>query len=84
MLNLIEQAIEEDKERLERRVIFFLNKPHCRRISISSTDIILQFASDHEEAYTKLIALVKNVNLPSDHCAFVRSPSILLMNFEYL
>ena len=76
MLNLIEQAIiEESKERLERTVIFFSNKHHCRRISISSTDIIPQFASDHEEADTKLIARVKNVNLPSDHCVLVRSPS---------
>ena len=59
MINLIEQAIieqaiiEEGKERLERRVIFFLNKHHCRRISISSTGIIPQFASDHEVADTK-------------------------------
>ena len=74
MINLIEQAIiEEGKERLERRVIFFSNKHHCRRISISSTNIIPQFASDHEEADTKLIALVKNVNLPSDHCVLVLS-----------
>ena len=74
MLNLIEEAIiEEGKERLERRVIFS-NKHHCRQISISSTDIVPQFASDHEEADTKLIALIKNVNLPSDHCVLVCSP----------
>ena len=56
MLNLIEQAIEEDNKQLESRVIFS-NKHQCRLISISSTDIILQFASDHEKANTKLILM---------------------------
>ena len=75
LLNLLEQAIIEDKKRLGSRIVFYANKSHCTRICSSGSIMVLEFASDHEEADTKLIAVAHQANLPTDHSVLVRSPS---------
>ena len=74
-LNLLEQATIEDKKRLGSRIVFYSNKSHCTRICSSSSIMVPEFASDHEEADTKLLALAHQANLPTDHRVLVRSPS---------
>ena len=75
LLDLIEQALIEDKSKLKDGIIFYSNRDYCRMISVVGNHIIDDLASDHEEADTKLVALVKASHLPSSHCVMVRSPS---------
>ena len=75
LLNLLEQAIIEDKKWLGSRIVFYSNKSHCTRICSSSSIMVPEFASDHEEADTKLIARAHQANLSTDHSVLVRSPS---------
>ena len=56
---LIEQALDEDKLKLAKRVLYFSNKDHCQTICCLTPRIIPEKASDHEEADTKLTALVE-------------------------
>ena len=75
LLDLIDQALIEDKSKLKDRIIFHSNRDYCRMISVVDNHIIDDLASDHEEADTKLVALVKASDLPSSHSVMVRSPS---------
>ena len=75
LFNFIEQAFNEDKHRLQNRVIFFSNKDHCQKISCFEASIVPEKASDHEEADTKLVALVESSNIASNYSVMVRSPS---------
>ena len=74
LFNLIERSIVEDKNKLNERVVFFSNKEHFLKIT---SDQVLQIpgkASDHEEADTKLVALVESVEV-NGNSVMVRSPS---------
>ena len=75
LLNLIEQALIEDSTKLIDRTIFYSNKDDCTRISTNNSCIIAELASDHEEADTKLVALVKASQLSYDDTVLIRSPS---------
>ena len=76
LFNLIEQSIIDSKEQLKNKVVFFSNKSHCSRIIREAVNLYNGFASDHEEADTKLVALVNSYNLPTnENCVMVRSPS---------
>ena len=59
LLDLIEQSLVEGREKLGPRKIFFSNVEHCCFIDTSQTHLIPELASDHEEADTKLVALVR-------------------------
>ena len=62
LLNLIEQVYMEHNTKLQDRVIYFPNETQMRPIAEKSVQMILKivmFFSDHVEADTKLIALVK-------------------------
>ena len=50
LLDLIEQALIEDKSKLKDRIIFYSNRDYCRMISVVDNHIIDDLASDHEEA----------------------------------
>ena len=63
LFNLIERSIAEDKNKLNERVVFFSNKERCLSISIDQVLQILQKASDHQEAGTKLVAPVESVEV---------------------
>ena len=60
LFNLIERSIVEDKKKLNERVAFFSNMEHCLKISSDQVLQIPEKASDHEEADTKLVALVES------------------------
>ena len=66
--NLIEQALDEDKYNLANRVLYFSNKYHC----LTMSRIILEKASDHEEADTKLMALVESSDVEHAQSVMVR------------
>ena len=74
LFNLIERSIVEDKNKLNERVAFFSNKEHCLKISSDQVLQIPEKASDHEEADTKLVALVESVEV-NGNSVMVRSPS---------
>ena len=75
LFNLIEQSIIDSKEQLKNKVVFFSNKSHCS-ITREAVNLYNGFASDHEEADTKLVALVNSYDLPAnENCVVVRSPS---------
>ena len=76
LFNLIEPSIYEPKEQLKNREVFFSNKTHCSRITNEAVNLYNGFASDYEEADTKLVALVNSYDLPANQtCVMVRSPS---------
>ena len=72
---MIEQAIEEGREDLGERVIFFSNKSECKKITVNEISLSNELASDHEEADTKLIALVLAADVTPGDAVMVRSPS---------
>ena len=74
LLNLIEMALIEDKNKLKDRILFYSNRDHCRMISVDENHLINNLSSDHEEADTKLVALVK-ASIPTSHSVMIRSPS---------
>ena len=58
LLNLIEQFLKEDNDRL-----FFSNLNHCTLITSNEVRLVPELSSDQEEADTKLVALVHNADL---------------------
>ena len=76
LFNLIEQSIYESKEQLKSREVSFSNKTHCSRITNKALNLYNGFAGDHEEANTKLVALVTSYDLPANQtCMMVHSLS---------
>ena len=75
LFDLIQRAIEEDKSMLRRKTIFFSNEYHCTRVSEDEVTVAERLESNHEEADTKLIALVHAANVTTGDCVMVRSPS---------
>ena len=75
LFNLIERSIIESKGDLQERTIFFSNKAQCSKTTSHDVTIVDELQSDHEEADTKLVALVKTANLPRDKSVLIRSPS---------
>ena len=52
-----------------------MRRTHCRKISADGTHYCDTFFSDHEEADTKLVALMKGYECGNNEKLFVRSPS---------
>ena len=75
LLDLIEQSLVEGREKLGPRKIFFSNVEHCRFIDTSQTYLMPELASDHEEADTKLVALVHAAQISPGQSFIIRSPS---------
>ena len=76
LFDLIQQSIEEDRANLEDRTVYFSNKKKiCTMIKEDQVTVLPNLNSDHEEADTKLVALVCAANVPSEESIMVRSPS---------
>ena len=73
IFNLIDRPIVEDKNKLNERVVFFSNKERCLSISIDQVLQILEKASEHQEAGTKLVAPVESFEV-NGNSVMVRSP----------
>ena len=63
MFNLIETAFVPDKVKLGSKMMFFSNTNHCSKITQSEMSIIPDKSSEHEEADTKLVALIGNASI---------------------
>ena len=75
LFDLIQQSIEEDRVNLEDRTVYFSNKRICTMIKEDQVTALPNLNSDHEEADTKLVALVCTANVPGEESIMVRSPS---------
>ena len=79
-LQLIQQAIDEEKQQLGNRIVYFSGEYHCQKICSSQSTLLPALQSDHEEADTKLVALVTSyfdsiTDDVSEQSVMVRSPS---------
>ena len=75
LFDLIQQSIEDDRANQEDRTVYFSNKKICTMIKEDQVTVLPNLNSDHEEADTKLVALVCAANVPSEESIMVRSPS---------
>eukprot|EP00112_Aurelia_sp_Birch-Aquarium-sp1_P008791 Seg1979.1 transcript_id=Seg1979.1/GoldUCD/mRNA.D3Y31 product="hypothetical protein" protein_id=Seg1979.1/GoldUCD/D3Y31 len=75
LFNLIQQSIEDDKESLGEKVVYFSNKVECQKITQNEAEVSHELMSDHEEADTKLVALVRSSPLQPGNTVMIRSPS---------
>ena len=75
LLDLIQRAIEEGKSKLQGKTIFFSNENNCTKVTEDKVATEERLKSNHEEADTKLIALVKAANLARGDSVMVRSSS---------
>ena len=74
LFNLIERPIVEDRNKLNKRVVFFSKKEHFFKISSDHVLQVPEKSSDHKEADTKLIALVESAKVNGNN-VMARSPS---------
>ena len=75
LFDLIQRAIEEGKSKLQGKTVFFSNENNCTKVTEDKVAIEERLKSNHEEADTKLIALVKAANLARGDSVMVRSSS---------
>ena len=80
LLQLIQQVIDEDKQQLGNRTVYFSAEYHCQKICSSESTIAPALQSDQEEADTKLVALVVSylesvADDDLEQSVMVRSPS---------
>ena len=75
LFDLIQRAIEEGKSKLQVKTVFFSNENNCTKVTEDKVAIEERLKSNHEEADTKLIALVKAANLARGDSVLVRSSS---------
>jgi hypothetical protein len=70
VFNLIQQAIVDGKSSLKGRTIFFSNKRDCMMINEDQAILVPSLNCNHEEADTKLVALVFAANVRQwDSCS---------------
>ena len=75
LLNLIEQSLIEGRKRLGTRKVYFSNAELCHVIESSQSQVVPELTSDHEEADTKLVALVHAAQITHGQSVLIRSPS---------
>ena len=76
LFNLIKKtAFIQDKVKLESKTMFLSNTNYFSKITQSEMSIIPDKSSDHEEADTKLVALIGNASIQQGNKVMVRSPS---------
>jgi hypothetical protein len=73
LFNLIQQAIVDGKSSLKGRTIFFSRD--CMMINEDQAILVPSLSCNHEEADTKLVALVFAANVRQWDSVMVRSPS---------
>ena len=75
LINLREVELKEGKKKVGDKVIYFSNVNHCLKIAQHVAFIVSEKSSDHEEADTKLVALVGAANIENCKTVMIRSPS---------
>ena len=70
-----DRILKEDRHRLKERVVFFSNSEHCSKITSEGCCLVPEKASDHEEADTKLVALVNSADVNTGESFMVMLPS---------
>ena len=75
LFNLIQQAIVDGKSSRQGRTIFFSNERDCMMINEDQAILVPSLSCNHEEADTKLVALVCAANVRQGDSIMVRSPS---------
>ena len=75
LFNPIQQAIVDGKSSLKGRTIFFSNKRECMMINKDQAILVPSLSCSHEEADSKLVALVFAANVRQGDSVMVRSPS---------
>lgn len=75
LFNILQRAIVEGGSQLGDRIVLFSNKSQCTKVAENGVEVLEGWASDHEEADTKLVALVKAANLSPNDAVMIRSPS---------
>ena len=75
LFDLIQQSIEEDKNSLCDKVVYFSNQSVCKKTNQDKAIALPELTSDHEEADTKLVAFLRASQLPPGSTAMIRSPS---------
>ena len=68
-------CIKIRKEKIGDKVIYFSNINHCLKITQHEAFIFTEKSSDHEEADTKLVALVEAADIANGKTIMIRSPS---------
>ena len=74
LFNLLKTAIIEEKMQLGDKTVYYSNKSWCTKIRSTTSSRVDALVSDHEEADTKLVALVNSFN-HAGNTVLVRSPS---------
>lgn len=75
LFDLIQQSIEESKSILKDRTVYLSNKRKCTMIVESQATVVPELTSNHEEADTKLVALVYAASVSQGDYVLIRSPS---------
>ena len=65
LFDLIQQSIEEGRANLKDRTVYFSNKRIVTVIKEDQVTVLPDLNSDHEEADTKLVAVVCAANVLS-------------------
>ena len=75
LFSLTEIELQEGKKKVGDKFIYFSNVNHCLKINQHVALIVTEKQSDHEEADTKLVALVGAANIEKGKKVMIRSPS---------
>eukprot|EP00112_Aurelia_sp_Birch-Aquarium-sp1_P017476 Seg4056.1 transcript_id=Seg4056.1/GoldUCD/mRNA.D3Y31 product="hypothetical protein" protein_id=Seg4056.1/GoldUCD/D3Y31 len=75
LFDLIQQSTEESKSILKDRTVYFSNKQELTMITEAQATVSPELASNHEEADTKLVALVCAASISQGDSVMIRSPS---------
>ena len=75
LFDLLQLAIIQDRNQLVGRTVMISNKTQCTKVTHDDVEVLENWASNHEEADTKLVALVKAANFTSDDTVMIRSSS---------
>ena len=75
LFDLLQLAIIQDRNQLVGRTVMISNKTQCTKVTHDDVEVLKNWASNHEEADKKLVALVKAANFTSDDTVMIRSSS---------
>ncbi len=75
LFDLLQLAIIEGRSQIFSRIVIISNKSQCTKVTEDHFEVLENWASNHEEADTKLVALVKDGDSSPDDAVMIRSPS---------
>ena len=83
LFDLIQQSIEESKSILKDRTVYFSNKRECTMIAESQATVVPELTSNHEEADTKLVALVCAASVSQGDSVLIAPHLVTLTSSRY-